>query len=444
MTPRPTAPHLVGRDLPLARLAALLARLRHGEQVMAFVSGEAGIGKTSLVRAAASEATGQGARVAWGTCIDADGAPGYWPWTQALDGLVRDIGVDLARDVAGEDAAVLAPIVPSFGLPSHGEASARGRLLLMDAANRFLQSLAVEKPLVVVLDDLQWADESSLVLLDFLARALRPGPVGLIGAYRHDELRPTVRARLGDLVSRSEHLPVKGLDLDAVVQLVGHVAGDRIQREAAAAIHRRTGGHPFFVRELALLAGADGDLDGGVPAAVRDTIERRLARLPETTVDVLDVLALLGSELLPDVAATVLGRAIVEVEAAVGVAVDAGVLARTGRGIAFVHDLWRETVTERLPAHRRTALQREIGSALEERKARGGEVAPSEIARHFVAAVSLDGPDRAVRWALAAATTDVAALAFVEAAGHLRRLRAALADAAVAIDDARLADLLVV
>ncbi len=197
MTPRPTAPHLVGRELPLARLAALLGRLGHGERVMVFVSGEAGIGKTSLIRAAASDAAGQGARVAWGTCIDVDGAPGYWPWTQALDGLVRDIGVNLARDIAGEDAAVLASIVPSFGLPSHGEASARGRLLLMDAANRFLETLAGAKPLVIVLDDLQWADESSLALLDFLARALRPGPVGLIGAYRHDELPPTVRAPAG-------------------------------------------------------------------------------------------------------------------------------------------------------------------------------------------------------------------------------------------------------
>ncbi len=252
MTPAPTGPYLVGRDLPLARLGALLGRLHDGEPVTVFVAGEAGIGKTSLIRAAVSGAEARGAQVGWGTCIDVDGAPGYWPWTQALDGLVRDVGVDLARIGAADDAAVLASIVPSFGNPSHGETSARGRLLLMDAVSRFLQTLAATKPLVVVLDDLQWADESSLALLDFLARAPRPGPVALIGAYRHEELSSDVRARLGGLLSRSEHLAVTGLDVDAVAHLVQHVCGNRPERSAAVTIHRRSGGHPFIVRELAL------------------------------------------------------------------------------------------------------------------------------------------------------------------------------------------------
>ncbi|MDQ4089034.1 MAG: AAA family ATPase, partial [Actinomycetota bacterium] len=337
----------------------------------------------------------------------------------------------------------LASIVPSFGNPSHGETSARGRLLLMDAVNRFLQTLAATKPLVVVLDDLQWADESSLALLDFLARAPRPGPVALIGAYRHEELSSDVRARLGSLLSRSEHLAVTGLDVDAVAHLVQQVCGNRPERSAAATIHRRSGGHPFFVRELALLASTAGEIEGAVPTAVRETIERRLSRLPETTVDVLSVLALLGTSLLPDVAAAALERSTIEVDAAAAAAVEAGVLVRTRAGTAFTHDLWRETVIERLPADRRTVLHQAIGVALEERDARGGEIAPSEIARHFIAAISLDGPDRAVRWALAASSADIAALAFVEAAGQIRRLRAALADAAVTIADGRQVDLLV-
>ena len=443
MTTTATTPYLFGREVPLARLQGLLGRLRDGDRVVAFVAGGAGIGKTSLIRAAVSDAARQGAQVAWGTCVDIEGAPGYWPWTQALDGLVRDVGVDVARARAGEDAAVLASIVPSFGVPSRGEASARERLLLMDAADRFLQALAAARPLVVVLDDLQWADESSLTLLDFLARAPRPAPVAIVGGYRHDELPSAARTRLGDLLTRSDHLALTGLDLHAVAQLVEAAAGEHVAGESAAVIHRRTGGHPFFVQELILLALTGSDVDRTVPAAVGDTIERRLVRLPETTVDVLEVLSLLGSALLPDVAAAVLARPTVEVEAAAAAAVDAGVLARTRAGTVFVHDLWRETVIERLPPHRRTALHQAIGAALEERKARGGEVAASEIARHFTAAVSLDGPDRAVRWALAAASMDVAALAFVEAAAHLRRLRAALADAAADVDDGQLVDLLV-
>jgi len=435
------APELVGRDPQLARLAARLGRLPTGDRATILVAGEAGIGKTSLLRAAVAGAASNGARVAWGTCIDVDGAPGYWPWTQALDGLVREIGLDDALRAAGDDAALLASIIPSFGTPSHVEASARDRLLLMDATARFLDAVAGDGPVVVVLDDLQWADESSLSLFDFVARAPRPGPVALVAAYRHDELPATVRARVGDLVSRGEHLQLAGLDAGAVATLVERLSGGAIDPGTAAAIHQRTGGHPFFVRELAFLTNVESDAQ--VPAAVRDAIDRRIARLPDTTVEVLEVLALLGSALLPDVVAATLGQATVDVDAAAAVAVRAGVLARRDAGIVFAHDLLRETVDEQIAGHRRTTLHQAIGSALEERRARGVDVAPADIARHFVAAVAVDGPDRATRWAVAAAAADLAALAFVEAAGHLRRLRAALADAAIAVDDRQLVDVLV-
>lgn len=435
------APELVGRDQQLTRVASRLGRLSEGERPTILVAGEAGIGKTSLIRAALAHAVRQGARVAWGACIDADGAPGFWPWTQALDGLVREIGLDDAIHAAGEDGPLLASIIPAFGTPSNSEASARDRLLLMDAAGRFLDAVAGKGPLVVVLDDLHWADESSVALFDFLARAPRHGPVALIAAYRHDELPAAVRVCLGDLVSRAEHLELKGLDAHSVALLVERLAGGRIDPDRAAAIHERTAGHPFFVRELALLTGVEGHSQ--VPLAVRDAIDRRIARLPDATVEVLEVLALLGTALRADVIATALGRTDIDIdEAAVG-AVRAGVLARRDRGVMFAHDLLRETVDERVVGHRRTALHQAIGSSLEERRARGGDVAPADIARHFVAAVAVDGPDRASRWALEAAAADLAALAFVEAADHLRRLRAALADTAVAMDDRKLVDVLV-
>jgi len=434
------APELVGRDPQLARLADRLRRLSEGERTTILVTGEAGIGKTSLLRAAVARAAG-GARVAWGTCIDVDGAPGFWPWTQALDGLVRDIGLDDALHAAGEDVALLASIIPSFGAPSRVGASARDRLLLMDATGRFLDAVADEGPVVVVLDDLQWADESSVSLFDFLARAHRPGSVALVAAYRHDELPAAVSTRVADLVSRGEHVELTGLDANSVATLVERFAGGVIDPDTAAAIHQRTGGHPFFVRELVLLSGVEGEAQ--VPVAVRDAIDRRIARLPEVTVEVLEVLALLGAALLPDVVAAALGRATIDVDAATAVAVRSGVLARRDSGVVFAHDLLRETVDERVAGHRRTALHQAIGSALEGRRLRGVDVAPADIARHFVAAVAVDGPDRAIGWTLAAATADLASLAFIEAAEQLRRLRAALADAAVAVDDCQLVEVLV-
>lgn len=432
---------LVGRDRLLDRLGALVARALDGERVTVFVAGEAGIGKTSLVRAAVA-AGGQGAQTAWGTCIDVDGAPGYWPWSQALDGLVRGVGVDHARRLAGEDVSMLTSIVPSLGAASHGETSQQARLLLMDATSRFLATLAAERPVVVVLDDLQWADESSLALLDFVARAPQPAGVGLVGAYRHDEVSPEVRRRLGEFASRGEHLQVEGLDLDAVRQLVVRIAGSDIERTAAESIHRRTGGHPFFVRELALLADLERGSADMVPVAVRDAVERRVARLPGVTIAVLEVAAVLGTDVRPDVVAAALGRSTVDVEADARTAVEAGVLARTGTGMMFVHDLLRETILDQIDLPRRIALHQAIGAALDARMNRSGDVAPSELARHFIAAVSLDGPDRAVKWALAAAAVESAALAFGEASGHLRRLRGAVADAAVDVDDRQLVDVL--
>lgn len=407
------------------------------------VTGEAGVGKTSLLRAAVAAAAEQGAHIGWGTCLDVEGAPGYWPWTQALDGLVRAIGTDEARRLAGDDAPLLATIVPSLGDASPGELTDRARLLLLDAATRLLDTLASERGLVVVLDDLQWADTSSLALFDFVARAADRSSVCLIGAYRHNELDGSARARFGALTSHSDHLHVEGIDADATHELVERLTGRPVDRATTDAIHRRTGGHPFFVREVALLAHpADGNVDH-IPAAVRDVIERRIARLPGPTQALLEVAAIMGTGLLSDVVARAVDTSPLAVEVAARDAVVAGVLTPTGDGLHFAHDLVRETILDRLDAPHRVALHQAIGSALEERAARTAPVAPAELARHFIAAIPLDGPGRAVRWALQAATAECEALAFAEAAAHLRRLRATLAEAAVDLADDQWFEILV-
>lgn len=435
----PTA-DLLGRDALLDRLRASLGRASAGDAASVLVSGEAGIGKTSLIRAAVAPALDEGALLGWGTCTDTAGAPGYWPWTQALGGLVRALGVAQARELAGEDVVLLASIVPSFGEASYGETSGRARLLLMDAAARFLETLATGRPVVVVLDDLQWGDESSLALFDFVAGASL-ARLTLVGAYREDELTASARHRLGDLGGRSAHVHVEGLDVGAVHELVERITGEDCDPAATAAIHRRTGGHPFFVREVALLAGLGGS-DGLLPAAVREAIERRVDRLPDATQSVLEIAAVAGTELRPDVVARPLGVSSVDVEVAAQAAVVAGVLVHADAGLVFGHDLLREAILSRVELPRRIALHREIAGALEDRLTRGGDVAPTELARHFVAAIPAGGPERAIVWSLRAAEADSAALAFREAAGHLRRLRAAVANAAVDIDDGDLVDVL--
>jgi len=440
---RSASEELLGRKQLLDQLNNLLRRALDGQRVTVLVSGEAGVGKTSLVQAVTAAAADQGAQTSWGTCLDVDGAPGHWPWGQILNMLVRASGTDKARHLAGDDVALLAALVPALGDASHGAAADRARLLLLDATTRFLDALALERPLVVVLDDLQWADESALALFDFIARAPQPSGVFLIGIFRHDELKPWARQRFSALISHSRHLHLQGLDPDAVHELVERLLGRSADHSMTEAIHRRTGGHPFFVREVTLLTDhADGKAEH-VPTAVRDVIERRIQRLPGGTQMVLQVAAVTGTEVLTDVVASALGISTLTVDAAVRDAVGAGVLEPTSDGLHFTHDLLRETILDRIEVPRRVSLHQAIGSALQERMERSGRLAPAELARHFVAAIPLDGPDRAVRWALAATTADCGALAFHEAAGHLRRLRAALADAAVDLADDQLFEILI-
>jgi hypothetical protein len=439
-----TAHELVGRERLLSAVADLVDRTIAGERTAALVAGEAGIGKSSLLRAAAARATAGGARAVWGTCLDVDGAPAYWPWTHALEALLRgDPAVDVGH--LGDAAALVATIIPSVGRAAHDEVSERDRLLAIDAVRRLLEARAAERPVLVVLDDLQWADASTLALLEVVVRSPSPVGLGVIGAYREDELAPSTRQRLSAVAGGAELLHVQGLGPDAVGELVERVTGRPVEPHVAAAVHQRTGGHPFFVRQLALLGGLDDEAADRVPTAVRDVLERRIERLPEATTAVLEATALLGSTLLPDVVAAALGLTAAEVDEAAGPAVDAGILTTPGATgeRRFAHDLLRETLRNRVDATRRIGLHRAIGAALEVRRQRGGEVPPSELARHFIAAMPADGPDRAVRWATAAAAADRASLAFEESAGHLRRLRSALVANAAEVDHRVLVDVLV-
>ena len=439
-----TAHDLLGRDRLLAIVADLVDRTIAGERVIALVAGEAGIGKSTLLRAAAARADAGGASTAWGTCLSVDGAPGYWPWTQAMEDLFRRER-PTGDDVLGDDTRLAATIIPSLGGAAQADVAERDRLLAMDAVRRLLEARARTRPVLVVLDDLQWADPSSLALLELVARSSTPVGLGVVGAYRDDELSPPTRQRLSSLVSSAEHLHVDGLDVAAVGALVERITGEAVGPDVAATVHRRTGGHPFFVRQLALLGSLTDSETERLPAAVRDALERRIERLPQGTVAVLEAAAVAGATFLPDVVAAALGRTVAEVQQAAEAALEAGILTSSGPAgeLRFAHDLLRETLHGRVGAGDRIELHRAIGTALEVRRQRGGDVPASELARHFIAAMAVDGPDRAARWALAAAAAERSSLAFEEAAAHLRRLRTALVATAVEIDERVLVEVLI-
>lgn len=423
---------IVGRDQPLRQIRAVLSQAEAGQRSVVLVTGPAGIGKSTLARVAVS-----GVRiVGWGTCVDDEAAPGYWPWTRALDGIAAEIGGDRAADAAGEDARLLARIGRSFAPASPPvDLSQRDRLSLMDAVSRWLQRVAaVDGPAVVVLDDLQWADESSLALFEFVARDASPAAVCLVGCYRHDELSAPARDRLARVGLAATSVDLTGLDPQAVAALAESIAGP-LSAAAVQDLYRRGGGHPVFTRELARLVAAGEDRR--VPLAVRDAIESRFRRLPAEVQQVLEVLAVAAGPLPVDLVAAVAAELPAEaVPTALDRAEDAGiVVAEDHRTARFAHDLYRETVASTVSAARGAELHRRIGAALEERAARGDEVSAAELAHHFTAALPLTEAHRAARWALAAADRDRERLAFGEAAGHLRRWRAAVAGAEGAVDE---------
>jgi len=425
-------PGIVGREEPRRRIEECSAASARGRRSAILVSGEAGIGKTTLIRAALDAAT-DGAVVGWGTCWHGEGAPAFWPWTQALDDLARGVGTDAAVKAAGADRDALSVLIRDLGpaADSHDDPE-RYRMLLLDATVRWIETLAADRHVVVVLDDLQWADPSTLDLLDHLIAAPVRARLLLVGSYRHDELEGEQRSRLASIQSHTEHVHIEGMTLEEVEELIASISGPETAARLAPELHRRTGGHPLFVSELARLP--DVASGGPLPTAVSEAVARRLRTLPEPTRRLLDVASVLGNRLLLDVLADVTDQRPPEAMEALDEAIEAGVVHADGADLWFAHDLFRETLYGELRHRDRIRLHGEVGAALAGRSARGAVVAAGDVARHLTLAVSHGDLDPAVRWARAAAAEERRRSAFTEAAAHLRRVRTAVADAGWTLD----------
>ena len=260
----------VGRDDVLGRLRQAVDGAMAGRGLVVLLTGEAGIGKTTLLREAARYAEGVGARAAWGWGWPGEGAPGYWPWLQVL----RALGLDapLSRDAVGAAA---------------DEAPASARFQLFDEVTSLLLAESRIQPAVVFLDDLHAADEPSLLLLDFLVRRLAAGAVSVIGSYRGPDTSPALAA----VAARAAVLPLAGLPAGAVARLVADVLGEQAAAEVAADVHRRTGGNPFFVQQVSWLLKAGQE---GIPPGVREALAERFAGLPTACTAALSAAAVIG------------------------------------------------------------------------------------------------------------------------------------------------------
>jgi predicted ATPase len=312
----------------------------------------------------------------WGRCWEGEGAPAFWPWVQVVRAYVQLRAGDpseLRREL-GAGAADIAQLVPGvrdhlpdLPVPPPVEREA-ARFRLFDSLTGFLQA-AGRRPLLLILDDLHWADAPSLALLRFVSRELEEAGLLVLGSYRHTEVdqgHPLLGA-VADLTrGRHRRLLLGGLDPDDVASFVAQTAGVPPSAALAAALHQQTDGNPFFVTEVVRLLASQGRLDAaagaarvptaGLPEGVRAVVAARLGRLSEACRRVLEVAAVLGRDfelrLLQPACGLEAERLLVLLEEAEAARVVEAVAGGLGRW-RFAHTLVREVLYESLPAARR-------------------------------------------------------------------------------------------
>lgn len=357
---------LVGRDADLAVLHSQLVLAADGGRRIVLLAGEAGIGKTALLEQFAADLEGRSRRVAVlrGLCVPM-GESGL-PFTPVL-GLLRALqerhGTDRIAEWAGGGRRALGALLPDLLRPA--EAADGLQVQLFEAVTSVLQRAAAEAPVVAMVEDIHWADESSRALLQFLARRLGDVPVLVVCTYRPDEVTSARQLRpfLADLV----RLPwavrheLHRLGRPEVVELVTRVTGKRPDADAADDILRRSEGVPFYVEELAGL-GKD-----HVPESLRGALEARTHRLDQPTRDTLGVLAVGGIRMHHELLVESAAAEVEEVETHMLAAVDVGVVRVEGSDYAFRHALFGEALYADLLPGQRARLHAAVAQALERR-----------------------------------------------------------------------------
>ena len=429
---------LVGRAAELAQLEAWW-KASDGERVM-LLAGDPGIGKTRLLAETAVRAFASGAIVLAGRAPEETIVP-YQPFLEALGHYVSRAPLEELRSVAREYGAEIGRLVPELrrrvpDLPARDPGDPEtDRYRLFEAVAGLLAEISSAVPVLIVLDDLQWADRPTLLLLRHLARSPHNRRVWILGAYRDvDDWSEGFDAALAGL--RRERLMLQ-LDVDGLgeadaMELVRLRVGGTPSLELMQALYRESEGNPFFIEEIVrhlsdfgVRSGEAGarDLERvGLPQDIRDIITRRLERLAPGSIEWLRVAAVIGRDFDAGLLERVLGFDEDRFLAALEDALDAGLVIEAPGGpgrYSFAHALIRETLYEGMSSPRRARIHRRIGVALE--SAHPDESQIGALALHFTRAAEPQDAERAIRYGLQAGEQATAMLANEEAAAHYAR-----------------------
>ena len=444
----------VGRQREMNALSEALSDAMAGHGRMVMLAGEPGIGKTRMAQELALRAEALGSRVLWGRCSSAQGAPSYWPWVQIIRTYLRGQDAEQITTDMGASAADIGEIVsevkerfPDLQPPPVLEPE-QARFRLFDSITNFLKSISQRQQLVLVMDDLHWADHPSLLLLEFLARELNECHLLVVGTYRDTEMtsgHPLIQT-LGELAREPmfPHVSLRGLDEVDEGRFIELASGFTPPPDLVAAVHALTEGNALFMTEVVRLLVENGELTSDlksqsrgwrvkIPGAVNAVIRSRLERLSPSCNQILSVASMVGR----DFDLNLLERLITNQKVDIERSMSAGELLKVledalalrvieevpdlvGR-YQFSHVLIQETLSGQLSSVRRARMHADIGLALEERYGTSADSNAAELAYHFGQAATVTGPEKVVRYSLLAGEQALAAYAFESSLLHFQQ-----------------------
>jgi tetratricopeptide (TPR) repeat protein len=419
----------VGRGKEMARLRAKLDEARAGHGGLVMLVGEPGIGKSRTIEEFAEQARSGGAFVLAGRCFEGEWAPPYAPFAEAMAGYAKDADPDVLGADLGYGAAPVARLVPSLRerLPEIGEPVPLNpdeeRFRLLDAVSQFIIATSARAPVVLVLDDLHWADGGTIAMLRHVARFLPGQRTLLLGAYRDVELdrRHPLADALAALRSEAEYerILVKGLDEGEVRALLTDIAEQDVPDAFVQAISAETDGNPFFIREVLNHLAEEGKIyqqDGrwasdvsiaemGIPEGVRQVIGRRLSRLSDNANRLLTAASGFNGPFRVGLAAAAAGLDEGDALDAIDAALEAQLVQPAGdaESYDFAHALIRHTLYAELSPSRQVRLHRQIAEAMERLYGDRAMEHAAELAYQYHRSAGLLGADRGADYAVAAA-----------------------------------------
>jgi DNA-binding CsgD family transcriptional regulator len=430
---------LIGREQELAALRASLDSALAGHVQSVILAGEPGIGKTRLVQAFSEEAAASGVAALWGRCHEPPGAPPYWPWLQILRGYAQGQDEQGLRAVLASGASDIAQIwpelrdrLPGLAAPSALADPAQARFRLFDSVSEFWRKATARQPLLLIFEDLHWADIPSLRLLEFVSCEAAGSRALLIGTFRDTDVPSghPLAATLAEVSRKSavRRIRVTGLCIEETGRLVHAATRSKPSSTTTAFVQDRTGGNPLFVAEMARYLAQEGLLADGsnlpfhaqchIPEGIRAFIGIRLNRLSAATRRLLQEAAVIGQRFGIGVLRRVSEAASEEqVLAALDEALALRIVEeRRDHGCyEFGHALIHGTLYQEIPTLERARLHQLVGAALE--RDHEHNLAPhlTLLAHHFHAALPIGEAAKAIAYAIRAAEQASTQLAHEEA-----------------------------